>query len=70
MGAVGTFFLFASMSGFFLEVISANKRFYYRGLNIFIARQLGSRVNTAYISMTLICLMLLPPSASFPPASA
>jgi putative ABC transport system permease protein len=58
IGAVGTFLLFASLSGFLLEALKANRKFYLKGLNMFITRQISSRVNTAYISMSLICLML------------
>ncbi len=58
MGAVGTFLLFASLSGFLLDIIKANKESYYKGLNMFIMRQINSRINTAHISMSFICLML------------
>ena len=58
MGAVGTFLLFASLSGFLLDIVKANKESYYKGLNMFIMRQINSRINTAHISMSFICLML------------
>lgn len=58
LGAVGTFLFFASLSGFLLELIKANKKSYFKGLNMFIMRQINSRINTAYISMSFICLML------------
>lgn len=58
MGAVGTFLLFASLSGFLLDVVKANKESYFKGLNMFIMRQINSRINTAHISMSFICLML------------
>jgi putative ABC transport system permease protein len=58
LGAVGTFLFFASLSGFFLKLLQYNKKLYLKGLNMFILRQINSRVNTAYISMSLICLML------------
>ena len=58
LGAIGTFLFFASLSGFFLKAIQSHRRLYYRGLNMFILRQVNSRINTAYISMALICLML------------
>jgi len=58
LGALGTFLFFASLSGFFLRVIQTNKKIYLKGLNAFILRQINSRINTAYISISLICLML------------
>lgn len=58
LGAVGTFLFFASLSGFLLELIKSNKKSYFNGLNMFIMRQINSRVNTAFISMSFICLML------------
>ncbi|MFA0816438.1 MAG: FtsX-like permease family protein [Anaerofustis sp.] len=58
MGSVGTFLFFASLSGFFLRVMQANKRRYYKGLNMFVLRQVNSRVNSAFVSMSFICLML------------
>ena len=58
LGASGTFLFFASLSGFFLKLIQSNKKLYYKELNMFILRQINSRINTTYISMAIICLML------------
>lgn len=58
MGAMGTFLFFASLSGFFLKLAQFNGKVYFKGLNMFILRQINSRINTAHISMTFICLML------------
>jgi putative ABC transport system permease protein len=58
LGAISTFLFFASLSGFLLRMIQANKRVYFKGLNMFIVRQINNRINTAYISMSFICLML------------
>ncbi|BBF44704.1 probable ABC transporter [Lachnospiraceae bacterium KM106-2] len=58
-GAVGTFLFFFSLSGFLLKAIQMKKNLYYRNLNMFILRQLNSKINTTFISMTLISLMLL-----------
>lgn len=58
LGSLGTFLFFASLSGFFLKVVQSNKKLYLKGLNAFILRQINSRINTAHISMSLICLML------------
>lgn len=59
LGSLGTFLFFMSLSGFFLQVTKANKRVYFRDLNMFVLRQIDSKVNTTYVSMTVICLMLL-----------
>ncbi len=58
MGAIGTYLFFASLSGFFLKLLQFNGKLYFKGLNMFILRQINSRINTAHISMTFICLML------------
>lgn len=58
MGAIGTFLFFASLSGFFLKLLQSNKKVYFKGLNMFILRQINSKINTAHISMSFICLML------------
>jgi putative ABC transport system permease protein len=58
LGAVGTLLLLYSASGFFLKVAQLRRKRYLRDLNMFVTRQLGSRINTAFVSMTLVCLML------------
>lgn len=58
-GALGTFFLFFSLSGFLLKVFEHIKPLYYRGLNMFALKQINSKINTTVISTTIISLMLL-----------
>lgn len=58
LGTIGTFLFFASLSGFFLRVLQGNKKRYLKGLNMFVLRQINSRINSAQISMSFICLML------------
>ncbi|EOO25365.1 hypothetical protein ICM_04801 [Bacillus cereus BAG1X2-3] len=58
LGILGTFLFFISLSGFILYVVKKNKKVYFRGLNIFIIKQINSKVNTNFISMSVICLML------------
>ncbi|EPY6471671.1 FtsX-like permease family protein [Clostridium sporogenes] len=55
---VGTVLFFFSLAGFILYVINKNKKIYFKGLNIFVVKQINSKVNTNFISMSLICLML------------
>ena len=59
LGILGTVLFFFSLSGFILYVVKKNEKVYFKGLNIFIIKQINSKVNTNFISMSLICLMLL-----------
>lgn len=65
LGCVGTLLFFFSLSGILLRVIKANKKLYYKGLNMFIFRQISSKINTAFISIGLICLMLFVTMVTF-----
>ncbi len=58
MGAASTFMMFWSISGMLMRIAMSSKRSYYRGLNSFTCRQIGSRINTMVISAGIICLML------------
>ncbi|WP_020061676.1 FtsX-like permease family protein [Bacillus sp. 123MFChir2] len=58
LGILGTLLFFFSLSGFILFVVKKNKQVYFKGLNIFILKQMSSKVNTNFISMAVICLML------------
>ncbi|MGG2017641.1 FtsX-like permease family protein [Bacillus sp. S10(2024)] len=58
LGILGTLLFFFSLSGFILFVVKKNKKIYFKGLNIFIIKQLNSKVNTNFISMSFICIML------------
>ncbi|TBX14114.1 ABC transporter [Clostridium perfringens] len=58
LGCIGTFILFYSLTGFFLKVIQGNKKFYLRDLNMFVMKQISSKINTTFVSLSFICLML------------
>ena len=58
LGVVGTFLFFFSLSGFFLKVVQQSKKVYYKGLNMFVLRQINSKINTAFVSISMVCLML------------
>lgn len=58
LGSIGTLLFFFSLSGFLLKVMQSNKKFYLKDLNMFVLRQINSKINTTFISMTFICLML------------
>lgn len=59
LGSVSTFIIFKSFSGFLLKFMQTNKRHYYKGLNMFVLRQVSAKVNSTYKMMALISLMLL-----------
>ena len=58
IGVIGTFLFFFSLSGFLLRLVQSNKRIYFKNLNMFVLRQINSKINTTFISMSFICLML------------
>ena len=55
---VGTLLFFFSISGFLLRALQTSPRAYLKGLNMFVMRQLNSRINTAWLSISLVCAML------------
>lgn len=58
MGGIGTVLFFFSLAGFLLKVIKSSKNIYLKNLNMFILRQINSKINTVFISMSFISLML------------
>lgn len=58
LGIIGTILFFFSLTGFIIYIVKRNKRIYFKGLNIFTVKQINSKVNTNFISMSVICLML------------
>lgn len=58
LGVIGTVLFFFSLAGFALFIMKKNKKMYFKGLNIFVVKQLNSKINTNFISMSIICLML------------
>ena len=58
LGCIGTFIFFYSLTGFFLKVIQGNEKFYLRDLNMFVMKQISSKINTTFVSLSFICLML------------
>lgn len=57
-GIVGTFLLMFSISGLFLLLVRAKKKFYYKKLNAFTTREISSKINTAVFSAGIISLMM------------
>lgn len=58
LGVISTFFIFWSLSGLMIKIVTSMKKTYYKGLNSFTVRQISSKINTTVFSMTVICLML------------
>lgn len=52
---VGTALFFFSISAVLFAVLQADKRFYLKGLNAFLCRQIGSRIRTNFLTMTVVC---------------
>lgn len=57
-GIIGTLLFFVSLGGFVIYIIQKNKKTYFKKLNIFVLRQISSKINTNFVSMTVISLML------------
>ncbi len=57
-GILGTVGFFFGVSGFIIAMVQRNKNIYFKKLNIFITRQISSKVNTNFVSMAVISLML------------
>lgn len=58
LGIMGTLFFFFSLAGFFIFTFQRVKNLYLKKLNIFVLRQINNKVNTNFISISVICLML------------
>ena len=55
---VGTFLFFWSVAGFVIFALTHAKGVYLRGIRMFTVRQIASKVNTAFVSMSMVCIML------------
>ena len=53
-GIIGTFLVFWSVSGMLLAIVKRCRRFYYKGINSFSVKELGSRINTTVFSGGII----------------
>lgn len=58
LGIVGTLLFFYGLTGFIVLLLQRTKNMYYKRLNIFTIRQMNSKINTNFISMSVICLMI------------
>lgn len=58
LGVVGTFLFFYGLAGFVLAILQSTPNLYLKNLNIFVSKQISRNINTNFISMSLISLML------------
>lgn len=58
LGGLGTVLFFYSLTGALMLVSTKIKRFYFKELNMFTIKQINSKINTNFISMAIICLMI------------
>lgn len=55
---VGTVLFFLSVSGMMVRFLNNRKKFYYRGLNMFVLRQIASRMKSNTFSMTAVSILM------------
>ncbi|WP_422658412.1 FtsX-like permease family protein [Paenibacillus sp. EC2-1] len=58
IAVVGTFLFFFSGTSFVLMTLQKNKKVYFNEMNMFVLRQVHSKVNTNFLSITIISFML------------
>lgn len=58
LGGIGTFLFFFSLSGFLNKMLQRGKKIYYKNLNMFVVRQLNSKINTNFITVSVVCVAL------------
>lgn len=58
-GIIGTLLFFMSLAGFLLRFVQSSKSLYYRKLNMFVLRQVNASINSNFLSMSVVCIMLL-----------
>ena len=59
LGTVGTLLFFWSLSGILVKIMQRNKRLYFKQLNMFVVRQFSSKINMNFVSLSVVCIVLL-----------
>ncbi len=59
LGCVGTLLFFLSLAGFMLRFVSRSKKLYYKGLNMFVLKEVNASIKSNFISMSFVCILLL-----------
>lgn len=57
-GIIGTVLFFYSIMSILAYRIERKEKLYYRSINIFTVKQIKSKINTNFLSISVICLML------------
>ena len=55
---IGSLLFFWSLAGFAIAVLTRMRGVYLRGLTMFSVRQVASRINTAFMSLWVVCVLL------------
>ncbi|WP_304424708.1 ABC transporter permease [uncultured Adlercreutzia sp.] len=55
---VGSLLFFWSLAGFVVAVVTRLRNVYLRGLRMFTVRQIASKINTAFLSLWAVCVLL------------
>lgn len=58
LAVMGTACIIYSIFGVLLDRLRAMERWYFKGLNAFFIRQISSKIQTNYITVTVVCLLL------------
>lgn len=53
-----TLLIFYSAAAVFMQAARRNRKFYFKGINCFLVRQIGSRIRENFVSMSVVCLLL------------
>lgn len=58
-GMVGTLLFFWSLSSILVQIMQRNKRLYFKQLNMFIVRQFSCKINTNFVLLSVVCIVLM-----------
>lgn len=58
LGTIGSFMFFLGLSGVMLNFIQRKKKLYYKGLNSFVVKQMNNKINSNFMAMAVISIML------------
>ena len=61
-GMIGTLLFFWSLSSILVQIMQLmqrNKRLYFKQLNMFIVRQFSCKINTNFVSLSVVCIVLM-----------
>lgn len=56
--ATGTVLFFMTVADMMIRILKRNKKYYYSGLNMFVIRQLASRIKSNLLSMAVISILM------------